>query len=253
MSDENFFTRWSRRKAESAKRDAEDRDGEDATPQQPNAAAANALQSLESEARTPAQASGSPSAATAEFATFDPKDLPSIDSIGPDTDVSVFLRPGVPADLARAALRRAWTADPAIRDYIGLSENSWDFTAPQGVPGFGPLSQEDAQRLLAAFTGRTREVAATAQTADTQGPASSDAPQSEPQSEQSALGFIRNQMTDTSAEGADERLEACSTPQLRDPARGEENIAAQHTHIERAPQTARGKSPSRRSGGALPQ
>jgi hypothetical protein len=50
--------------------------------------------------------------------------------------------------LARAALRRAWLADPAIRDFIGLSENSWDFTAPGGVPGFGSVSMEDAKRLL---------------------------------------------------------------------------------------------------------
>jgi hypothetical protein len=49
-------------------------------------------------------------------------------------------------ELARAALRRVWTADPAIRDHIGLSENSWDFNAPGSVPGFGPLEMTDELR-----------------------------------------------------------------------------------------------------------
>lgn len=30
-------------------------------------------------------------------------------------------------------------ADPAIRFAVGLAENSWDFSAPDGVPGFGPI------------------------------------------------------------------------------------------------------------------
>jgi hypothetical protein len=56
--------------------------------------------------------------------------LPAIDSIGAGSDIRRFLDPGVPSDLARAALRRAWVADPVIRDFIGLSENSWDFNTP---------------------------------------------------------------------------------------------------------------------------
>jgi len=79
--------------------------------------------------------------------------LPPIDSIEAGSDISAFLAPGVPADLMRAALRRAWSADPAIRDFIGLSENSWDFTAPDGVPGFGSVTAEDVRRLLAQLAG----------------------------------------------------------------------------------------------------
>ena|SRR5437868_2471234 len=40
---------------------------------------------------------------------------------------------------------RAILADPAIRDFIGLSENAWDFTAPNGVPGFEPMPQDPAR------------------------------------------------------------------------------------------------------------
>jgi hypothetical protein len=51
--------------------------------------------------------------------------------------------------LTRAALRRAWSADQAIRDFIGLSENSWDFNAPEGVPGFGSLATDGPGQLPA--------------------------------------------------------------------------------------------------------
>src|SRR5215467_4614783 len=69
----------------------------------------------------------------AEF-LLDPANLPPIESIGSGSDIRPFLAAGVPADLTRAALRRASSTDPAIRDFIGLSENSWDFDESDGVP-----------------------------------------------------------------------------------------------------------------------
>jgi hypothetical protein len=87
---------------------------------------------------------------------FDPASLPPIESIGSGSDIRPFLAAGVPADLTRAALRRAWSADPAIRDFIGLSENSWDFNAPAGVFGFGSLTVDEARRLLAQVTEKTK-------------------------------------------------------------------------------------------------
>ena len=62
-----------------------------------------------------------------------------IDSIVAGSDIRAFLQSGVPAELTKAALRRAWTTDPAIRDFIGIAENQWDFTDPTSIPGFGPL------------------------------------------------------------------------------------------------------------------
>ncbi len=75
--------------------------------------------------------------------TFDPASLPPIDSIAAGTDIRAFLQAGVPATLARAALRRAWVSEPAIRDFIGVAENQWDFTDPTAIPGFGPLLESD--------------------------------------------------------------------------------------------------------------
>lgn len=44
---------------------------------------------------------------------------------------------------------RAILADPAIRDFIGLSENAWDFGSPSGVHGFGPLESSDVPPAVA--------------------------------------------------------------------------------------------------------
>lgn len=71
---------------------------------------------------------------------FDTTSLPPIDSIVADSDITAFLRAGVPPELTQVALRRAWTSDPAIRDFIGIAENQWDFNKPNGIPGFGALA-----------------------------------------------------------------------------------------------------------------
>jgi hypothetical protein len=41
---------------------------------------------------------------------------------------------------------RALWADPAIKDFVGASENGWDFTKPDGIPGFGSLPYHEGNR-----------------------------------------------------------------------------------------------------------
>jgi hypothetical protein len=89
---------------------------------------------------------GKPEQFSAVQPAFDAASLPPIASIGPDSNIRPFLDPGVPQELTRAALRRAWKTDPAIRDFVGLSENSGDFNTPDGVPGFGPPTTDGAGR-----------------------------------------------------------------------------------------------------------
>jgi len=134
-ADESFLARWSRRKRDAA------------------AAERDRLSPETAEHRAPLAIAGTADAAqkTDPLANF--ASLPPIESISAGSDIRAFLAPGVPADLARAALRSAWSADPAIRDFIGLSENSWDFTAPDGVPGFGSVTVEEARRLLRQLLG----------------------------------------------------------------------------------------------------
>ena len=127
--EESFLGRWARRK-HAAATNARDEPNLDRTPGQASAdTAADALRAGEGRA------------------LVDPESLPPIETLGAGSDIRPFLAQGVPTDLTRAALRRAWSVDPAIRDFIGLSENSWDFNAPGGVPGFGRLMMEDAHRL----------------------------------------------------------------------------------------------------------
>jgi hypothetical protein len=42
-----------------------------------------------------------------------------------------------------AARLQALIADPAVRDFKGLSENAWDFSQPADIPGFGPYRGGD--------------------------------------------------------------------------------------------------------------
>jgi hypothetical protein len=93
-----------------------------------------------------------------EKSLFDAANLPPIESIGAGSDIRPFLASGVPADLTRAALRRAWSTDLAIRDFIGLSENSWDFNARDSIPGFGALTTDGPRRLLARMTGEAESL-----------------------------------------------------------------------------------------------
>ncbi len=90
--------------------------------------------------------------AAAEEASVDLSQLPSLDAIDATTDLRAFLAAGVPAELRNAALRKAWAADPAIRDFIGPNENFWDHTSGR-VPGFGVLKPGTARRLMAQVLG----------------------------------------------------------------------------------------------------
>jgi hypothetical protein len=90
---------------------------------------------------------------------FDPASLPSLESIAADSDIGAFLQSGVPAELTRAALRRVWASDPAIRDFIGVAENQWDFNDPDGIPGFGPLPATDgAPPVLTQVPGKLANI-----------------------------------------------------------------------------------------------
>jgi hypothetical protein len=85
---------------------------------------------------------------------FDPLSVPPVESIVANTDIRGFLAPGVPPELTREALRRAWVADPTIRDFVGLADYDWDFNAPNSIAGFGPLEMtDDLRRVVAQILG----------------------------------------------------------------------------------------------------
>ena len=131
---ENFLSRWSRLKRE-----------------------AGVGESGAGEKRT---ADAAPGTDVPSPPAFDPASLPPIESIAADSDIRPFLQASVPVELTRAALRSAWAADPAIRDFIGIAESQWDFNDPAAIPGFGSLGAADyAPNLVARALGSLNDPA----------------------------------------------------------------------------------------------
>ncbi len=171
---EGFLSRWSRRKQ--AAREGAPAAG---TPAE-EAAAPEAL----AEAPLPVAHPPEPETET----EIDLASLPRIEDLTIASDVTAFLRKGVPAVLRNAALRRMWSLDPAIRDFIGPADYAWDWNTPGGAPGYmadiasGPDVEALADRILGLVrdkpeapreaTGEERETSA--------GPAPEVAPPDQP-------------------------------------------------------------------------
>lgn len=166
---------------------------------------------------------------------FDPASLPPIESIGAGSDIRAFLAAGVPADVTRAALRRAWSSDPAIRDFIGLSENSWDFNASGGVPGFGSVKAEDVRRLLAQAMGEPETTAAAADLAPPVGGTTSAKEAAEPTKKSSPATEPARQQpgVDNPSQDREKQDHDASADHRDRPAREEANAAMQHQSDER--------------------
>ncbi len=123
---DNVFARWSRRKQTARSNEAGESEKDQLAP---DAVAAPADVDRVEEQR-----------ATAEPEVAEPAEpLPRVEDLTAQSDLSAFLRKDVPKMLKRAALRKMWSLDPAIRDYIGPSEYAWDFNKPGSMAGFGPL------------------------------------------------------------------------------------------------------------------
>jgi hypothetical protein len=163
---ENFLSRWSRRKRESEQeldpaatepgRSVRPRASGDPVPHdETGERAALDSRSRGNERTEDVDPDIRDSEPVPEKTEFDLSTLPSLDSIAAETDIRAFLQKGVPAELTRAALRRAWAADPNIRDFIGIAENQWDFATGSDLPGFGPLeaSPEELRRMVADLFG----------------------------------------------------------------------------------------------------
>lgn len=122
---DGFLTRWSRRKVE-------------AKQAEPTIAPASAPDE---------------SVVPASECAVDLDLLPSLEELTEATDITGFLKKGVPEALRNAALRKMWETDAAIRDYVGLAELQWDFNAAAPFAGYGELS------LGADIAGMVREIA----------------------------------------------------------------------------------------------
>ncbi|MBR0654226.1 DUF3306 domain-containing protein [Plastoroseomonas arctica] len=132
MSEEGFLSRWSQRKRATLRGEA---------PPEP-------------EAEAPLVVAPDPvPPAVPEEAPFDPASLPPIETLTAESDFLPFLARNVPALLKRAALRRMWSLDIGIRDYVGPADYAWDYNAVDGVPGSSMEMFGDVRRLLAQAIG----------------------------------------------------------------------------------------------------
>jgi len=86
---------------------------------------------------------------------FDLSSLPKLEDMTATTDITAFLRKGVPEHLRNAALRQSWALDPAIRNYVNPAlDYAYDWNTPGGVPGSSEIGTGmDVARLASQVMG----------------------------------------------------------------------------------------------------
>lgn len=133
--DKSFLARWSQRKQEAK-----------LEPKQ-----------LEPKQDPPPAGKGEPAEPTTaehEEPEFDLSALPKLEELTGTTDITAFLRKGVPEHLRNEALRKVWALDPAIRNYVNPAlEYAYDWNTPGGVPGSSELGDIDVTRLVSQIMG----------------------------------------------------------------------------------------------------
>jgi len=129
--DKGFLARWSQRKQEAKQPDKPE--GPAAEPEIPPAPVAEAEAVPE----------------------FDLSSLPKLEELTGSTDITGFLKKGVPEHLRNAALQKSWALDPAIRNYVNPAlEYAYDWNTPGGVPGSSELGAGlDVARMVLQIMG----------------------------------------------------------------------------------------------------
>jgi hypothetical protein len=130
--DRGFLARWSQRKQEAKQPEPT-----------PDAPVAGTDQPPE------------PVAASDAGPEVDLASLPKLEEMTGATDITAFLRKGVPEHLRNAALRKSWALDPAIRNYVNPAlEYAYDWNTPGGVPGSSEIGAGmDVARLVSEIMG----------------------------------------------------------------------------------------------------
>ena len=137
-----FLARWSRRKRD------DDSSLEAALEEAIAAAAARGAHPADPATPTPP-----------EPLAVNPAALPPVESITAASDIRAFLAPGVPAELAQAALRRAWGTDPEVRDFVENAQSQQNSADSSALPGtLDP--NDDVGRLVDRLVGEESSDAA---------------------------------------------------------------------------------------------
>lgn len=163
--------------------------------------------------------------------------LPRVEDLMEGSDIRGFLRPGVPAALRNAALRRMWMLTPAIRDYRDPAvDYAWDWNTPGGVPGAGCApSPEKAAQMLRKLVEK---------------PAPAPGPEvlpvaPDPEGPGGAVGGDAAGPAKGAGEADSPAAAASETPLIADLSQGEKSFDLKDKPEE--------QQPRRRHGGALPE
>ena len=228
----DFLSRWSQRKREVADANRTAAIGTDAGLDSEVAGVSLEQAALDD---APQPAVDAPITAEELAALPDPEDLTAA------SDMTAFLRKGVPASLRNRAMRRLWSLDPAIRDYVGDARDyAWDWNVPGGVPVSGPLSATtDVKQMVKDIFGREKASPAEAEAAEPAVAADRNDPAESP---------AQMTVADATQAAPNEAVSTPSDPQNSTPAETPETV--RETAAE-TPQQAPRNRPLRH-GSALP-
>jgi hypothetical protein len=232
--DDNLISRWSRRKLAARSAEAPAADEKEHAPGEAAAVI---------EASGPALQPEVPEETTAEGeAAETPEPLPRIEDLTAESDLTAFLRKGIPMALKSAAMRKMWSLNPAIRDYVGPAEYAWDFNQPGSMGGFGPL---EAKETVVSFLSKTvRELEG-----------GTDEPAAVPAEPQAADS---EQRADATSEGGPD-MDLAQSPQYEEPIQSEprdqppSDAPQQIAEVRPTTEPATPSRPGPRHGSALPR
>ena len=230
MTRDSFIARWSRLKGAAA---------------QPDAAAETPPAPAESAPAELAPAELPP----AESAPLSPEEiaaLPPVETLTPLSDITPYLRRGVPALLRNAAMRRMWALNPAIRDYVDdAMEYAMDWNTPGAILGNGPLTAgDDALAMARKVMGAARESAPEA------APEATDAPMREAAAPRAVAGQGDEH---AAAPQASPQTTPQTTPHTTRHTTPPQAVAAPARAAQTvAPEAGRAAASRRRHGGAAP-
>ena len=217
--DKGFLARWSQRKRE-VKRDGDTPAAEAAVPAEPVAEA-------EPE--------------------FDLSSLPKLDEMTATTDITGFLRKGVPEHLRNAALQKSWALDPAIRNYVNPAlDYAYDWNTPGGVPGSSEIGAGvDVARLVSQIMGSGESGAGSSDPAPGKAPPGDSAQAADHSAAQEAAPALATEAL---------RLTDERSPMAQEPSKPEELAASETQREADAPQSesAAPQQVARRHGSAKP-
>jgi len=210
-----FLSRWSRLKEEARRSE-----------RRPEPDAAEASAGAPPREADPASMLPEPELTPEELAA-----LPKVEEITAASDISGFLRRGVPDALRNPALRRMWILDPAIRDFVGEARDySYDWSTPGGVPGAGDLDAgDDVAAMLRSVFGDAPPAAPSAEAEGSQNrepvaAAPGDASQVAAAQQEEPSGQTRDSHSEAAT--PDERTDPLAAPQSERPQKPAPFVAA---------------------------